>query len=312
MSSENDKSFNLYTPLILTNPINKTQENEDTLIVERLKISKLIKKKYLTDSFFATCDLNNDISKNLNSIKLQTEEINNTTKKEYQLTNQSLYEQKKERKQQNDETLINQNLIQTDIISNTKKLIESYKDKTDELKFNLIETEKKLEEKTLLSRTLEINNHELKNSINRYIAHTKKLDAKLVMLNELELNINQIEELDNKVKFFQEENVRLSGEITIIEKKYETIKENFTKEQFEKNNIYKQIQELNDSLMQNNIVDTNYIKIINEENSVDSNLSNDISENNLKENSKTFEPIKTLDGDIEHIVENKCLPIPHS
>lgn len=57
-------------------------------------------------------------------------------------------------------------------------------------------------------------------------------------------------------------------------------------EQLEKNNIYKQIQELSDSLTKNNILGTPYQKEIISEDSVNAKVLNNISENNLNDQKK--------------------------
>ena len=73
-----------------------------------------------------------------------------------------------------------------------------------------------------MNRTLEINNNELKNSISRYISNNRKLQD---TINKLKLDytkplltIEQIEELNNKVKFYQEENIRLSDDSNVLYK----------------------------------------------------------------------------------------------
>ena len=57
-----------------------------------------------------------------------------------------------------------------------------------------------------MNRTLEINNNELKNSISRYISNNRKLQDTINKLKldytKPQLTIEQIEELNNKVKFF--------------------------------------------------------------------------------------------------------------
>ena len=122
-------------------------------------------------------------------------------------------------------------------------------------------------------------------------------------LDKNQLNGTLLDELNVKVKLFQEENVRLSSEITIIQKKYETIKENFAKEQSDKNNIYKQIQELNDSLIKNNILGTPYQKEIINDDSINSKVLNEISNTNFQEENKAKEKIKNLDDKISDIFE---------
>ena len=107
--------------------------------------------------------------------------------------------------------------------------------------------------------------------------------------------------MNNKIEFYQEENVRLSSEINSVQTKYETIKSNFNEVELEKNNIYKQIQELNNSLIKNNIVGTPFVKEIIKEDSINSKVLNDITNNNLQENKKTSEQNKDLDDEITDI-----------
>ena len=63
----------------------------------------------------------------------------------------------------------------------------------------------------------------------------KKLQKKLNVVNESKKDFNEIfldkskkDEMISKIKFYQDENTRLSSEIINIKKKYETIKNNFT------------------------------------------------------------------------------------
>ena len=102
-------------------------------------------------------------------------------------------------------------------------------------------------------------------------------------LEKLKSKIRELDEENKKIKFYQDENVRLSSQLKDTEKKYEIINDNFNNNEKEKNVIFKQIQELNNSLHKNNIFGTPFIKNINKETIVNSKFLDEIAENNLKE-----------------------------
>ena len=54
------------------------------------------------------------------------------------------------------------------------------------------------------------------------------------------INKSVIEDLENKVKYYQHDNSRLSNEVVTIQNKYEMIKNNLTNVEDEKNKIFKQ------------------------------------------------------------------------
>jgi chromosome segregation ATPase len=299
MDDKNSSFFDPNIPLILTNSIVNSSDNKKTLKNERYKIKNLIKKKYLINDNLLTPKLKNNFVNHFTNIKNQAQKINNDI-------NETMNEQKKELKQlYHEKTLLDQNQIQSNIIRNTKKIIESYKRNTNEITSNFHDVKKKLEEKTHSGRKLEINNHELKKTVSRYITHTKNLEVKISQLDKAQLNAGQVDELNDKIKFFQKENIRLSGEITIVQKKYESIKENFTQEQFVKNNIYQQIKELNDSLTKNNVVDTPYPKEIINDDSINTNVLNPIDKNNLEEEKKTTNKKFFLDESVSDIFDSE-------
>ncbi|MDA7594261.1 hypothetical protein N8717_04790, partial [Candidatus Pelagibacter sp.] len=91
----------------------------------------------------------------------------------------------------------------------------------------------------------------------------------------------------DQIIFYQSDNSRLSSEIINIQKKYETIKNNFNQVDKEKNNIFKQIQDLNYSLTRNNIVGTPFDREIIEEDTINSKVLNDISKVNSDDNKKS-------------------------
>jgi len=115
------------------------------------------------------------------------------------------------------------------------------------------------------------------------------------------LTIEQIEELNNKVKFYQEENIRLSDELISLQNSYTKIKNNFTELELQKNNIYKQIQELNNSLINDNVLDAPFIKEIVKNDSITSKIVDEISNNNIQEDKNESKVKNDLDGEINNI-----------
>ena len=74
----------------------------------------------------------------------------------------------------------------------------------------------------LKNRSFEINNSEIKNTISRYIINNKKLQVKINLLESVK-NLESENEI-KKVKFYQDENVRLSSELLLSKKNNEYIR----------------------------------------------------------------------------------------
>ena len=110
------------------------------------------------------------------------------------------------------------------------------------------------------NRSFEINSNELKNTISRYIINYKKLQKETNQLNNSK-NLNSEDE-NKKIKFYQNENVRLSSELLSARKKNENIKENLNNIELEKEKISNKIKELNNAIgiKKTNIVTTSFIK----------------------------------------------------
>jgi hypothetical protein len=112
-------------------------------------------------------------------------------------------------------------------------------------------------------------------------------------LEKLKSKIRELDEENKKIKFYQDENIRLSSLINDMQKKYDIIKDNFNKTEKEKNDIFLQIQDLNNSLLKNNIVGSPFLKEKIEETSINSKVLNDITNSNLK-NTKLLNKDKDL------------------
>jgi hypothetical protein len=131
----------------------------------------------------------------------------------------------------------------------------------EELKINLKEQKLQLDESLQKNRSFEINNSELKNTLSRYVINSKKLQEKVNLLK----NSNNLDFEDEvkKVKFYQDENIRLSSELLLARKKNETIKVNLNDIELEKQKISNKIKELNNSITgKSNVISPNIIKEI--------------------------------------------------
>jgi len=302
MNENNANFFNSDIPLILDNEVHPSLNTSH----EILKISQLIKIKYLTNKNILLLKEKSYFDYDFISIKNTTNKINEYINEKTILINNSINAQENELKLlYQEKKLLDQNKVQSDIINHQQRLLDNYKKNANDLKFNSNKTKKKLEETIHLNRTLVINNNELKNSISRYICNNRKLQD---TINKLKLDytkplltIEQIVELNNKVKFYQEENIRLSNELISSQNNYATIKNNFAELQLQKNNIYKQIQELNNSLINNNVLDAPFTKEIVQNDSIASKIVDEISNNKIQEDKNTSEIKKDLDGEINNI-----------
>ena len=94
----------------------------------------------------------------------------------------------------------------------------------------------------------------------KLIKNNKKMHEELIKLRNQKTEKfanDQVEELKNlkeKVIFFQDENLRLSHDLSSSQKKYDIMKEQLTDIENEKSNISDKISELTKSLGQTNLV----------------------------------------------------------
>jgi len=152
----------------------------------------------------------------------------------------------------------------------------------EEFKINLKEQKLKLDESLEKNRSFEINNSELKNTVSRYITNCKKLQEKINLL-ENSKNLDFEDEV-KKVKFYQDENIRLSSELLLAKKKNETIKVNLNDIELEKQKISNKIKELNNSITgKSNVISPNIIKETPVNTQNDKNKLNDKEQKNLDE-----------------------------
>ena len=152
----------------------------------------------------------------------------------------------------------------------------------NDLKINLKEIQLNLDKSSLKNRSFEINNNEIKNTISRYIINNKKLQVKINLLEDTK-NLESENEI-KKVKFYQDENVRLSSELLLAKKNNEYMKENLNNIQIEKEKISSKIKELNKSIEgKSNIISSSFNNKLADESKKDINKLNDTEQKNLDE-----------------------------
>ncbi|MDA7686235.1 hypothetical protein N8754_01575 [Candidatus Pelagibacter sp.] len=190
------------------------------------------------------------LSNENNQLKIDNDKISKLFN-EIQIKNKEIYEK--------NNILNNNNKSQEaklyQLTNKNKELI----DQNNELKEKLEKNETNFDIVNQKNRSFEINNSELKNTISRYIINTKKINEKI---NSLEKSSQlEMEEKNKKIKFYQDENVRLSSELLSSENKNTMIKVNLSDIETEKAKISDKIKELSKSIDEKtNIVSTTFKK----------------------------------------------------
>ena len=222
------------------------QSPEQTFKNAILKINDLIKTKYSLVKKEEN-KINNQLVKNFIDIKRSAGQLNNNIKQQTLQIKNSIESQKTELKKLYDEEIIfdqnKRNELHVSIISSQKTLIEDYKEKNYQLTLNLKNSEKRRLE---IDRSFKTNNGELKNTLSRYIVNSKKIQEKLNLVEESK-NL-KLEKEAKQVKFYQDENIRLSSELLSTQKKNEITKENLNNIEIEKEKISNKIKDLNKSI----------------------------------------------------------------
>ena len=164
--------------------------------------------------------------------------------KEQEKQLKSLYEEKSELNQNMLDFQKNKNHLQSEFIYKQKELIKKYEDEIKEFQnLNKINDEKNND---LKSREDEIN--ELKNL-------NQKSNEKILDLKETNKNLKN---KDDKIKHYQNDNLRLSKELFENSKKLEDHKIQINKFENNKSQIQEQIYNLNKIISKNNIVKNHF------------------------------------------------------
>ena len=230
--------------------LNRSQENP--------KIEGIIIKKENKHPLLLVNEISNDtISKTKNSFlnDLVTDDAN--SRKNYEIDD----------KIKNEIIIKIYNLFKKKIKKNTLKLIvdQQIEIKKFQKEINYLNENKK---------ALETSNHNLLSNLDKITEDKKMLIEKNKKIQE-ELfsqksnfkksnllhnsNSEKLTELNNKLKFYQDESLRLSSELFNSRKKYNVIKKQLYDFELQKNQLSNQIQKLNDTVNKSNLVTPSFI-----------------------------------------------------
>ena len=223
--------------------INKIQLNSE---INELRIGNEV----LQNNVNQVTENNNQLDKKIVELKTDNNVLHNNLN---QVTENNKQLDKKIVELKTDNNVLHNNL--NEVTENNKQLDIENKD----LKADFDKTKNDLNENIEKNRSNETHNLELKNTVSRYIVNTKKIQEKLDLAEKS--NYLKLETQTEKVKFYQDENVRLSSELLAVQKKNTTIKENLNFIETEKEEISNKIKELNKSIDEKtNIIPSNFIK----------------------------------------------------
>ena len=179
-----------------------------------------------------------------------------------------------------------------DLQSNLNQIIEDKKileNNNHELQSNLNQI---IEDK----KVLENNNHDLQSSLDKIIEEKEMLIEKNTRAQEeLSLeksnllnnsNNEKLTELNNKLKFYQDENLRLSRDLSNSQETHHIIKKQLNDFEKQKNQISNQIQELNNSVSKSNLIEHTFVNELPPEASQDLKNLNNQDMTNLNETIK--------------------------
>ena len=179
-----------------------------------------------------------------------------------------------------------------DLQSNLNQIIEDKKileNNNHDLQSNLNQI---IEDK----KVLENNNHDLQSSLDKIIEEKEMLiekntraqeDLSLEKSNLLNNSNNEkLTELNNKLKFYQDENLRLSRDLSNSQETHHIIKKQLNDFEKQKNQISNQIQELNNSVNKSNLITPTFVNELPPEASQDLKNLNNQDMTNLNETIK--------------------------
>ena len=179
-----------------------------------------------------------------------------------------------------------------DLQSNLNQIIEDKKileNNNHDLQSNLNQI---IEDK----KVLENNNHDLQSSLDKIIEEKEMLIEKNTRAQEeLSLeksnllnnsNNEKLTELNNKLKFYQDENLRLSRDLSNSQETHHIIKKQLNDFEKQKNQISNQIQELNNSVSKSNLLTPTFVNELAPEASQDLKNLNNQDMTNLNETIK--------------------------
>jgi chromosome segregation ATPase len=285
-----ESMYKTFSKKIKKNTLKLILELREEVIFSTKKISSLKKLKKLEQDSIKILkkdiidleQIQNQIKDNFEKsqndfifLKKQHEDLNkehDSLKEQYENLNLQYNSLKMEHKNSNIENVsLKNNLSDLNNIL-TQLRNETITLKNDNIKINAqlndyrkkeIETKSKIkenEEISLVIKSLEINNHETKNTLSIYARKNEELQNEINELKTEPINVEDnnyladIKELKNKVKHYQDENIRISNEFVESNKKFEITKESLNELQNHRSGLIEKINSINEVIKNENIV----------------------------------------------------------
>ena len=271
----------------------------DDILNTPSKSSKINNIKITKNNYSSPLLLVNEISKNA-SPKANMSFINNLNKNNININEKikneiinELYNFFKKKIKKNTLKLIFDQQIE---IKKFQKKIEYLNESKKILENNNHDLQSNLNQIIEDKKVLENNNHDLQSSLDKIIEEKEMLIEKNTRAQEeLSLeksnllnnsNNEKLTELNNKLKFYQDENLRLSRDLSNSQETHHIIKKQLNDFEKQKNQISNQIQELNNSVSKSNLITPTFVNELPPEASQDLKNLNNQDMTNLNETIK--------------------------
>ena len=134
--------------------------------------------------------------------------------------------------------------------------LKNISEKINLIRIKFDQLEKKIEnQQNTINESLNTN-RQIKNDLELLNRSIEKLSEKIIVNSENSkiINSNLTNTKDEKVKFYQEENVRLGGELLETKKKFDMVKSEIDKYEQQRSNLISKINSVNEALESTNIV----------------------------------------------------------
>ena len=134
--------------------------------------------------------------------------------------------------------------------------LKNITDKVNLIKLKFDQLEKKIENQQITIKESLNTNKKIKNDLELLNQSIEKLTNKIQINSEISKsnNLNLVNPENDKVKFYQEENVRLGGELLETKKKFDMVKSEIDKYEQQRSNLISKINSVNEALESTNIV----------------------------------------------------------
>ena len=134
--------------------------------------------------------------------------------------------------------------------------LKNITDKVNLIKLKFDQLEKKIENQQIIINESLDTKKKIKHDLELLNKSIEKLTNKIQINSEISKsnNLNLVNPENDKVKFYQEENVRLGGELLETKKKFDMVKSEIDKYEQQRSNLISKINSVNEALESTNIV----------------------------------------------------------